>query len=84
MLVNLHGLINFLQIPHCEFRKIKLQKLNISKEHGLICPKQSRIVWNVSNILMVIQKMNSTGFFMWYALKRKKEKQNKELFFFLL
>lgn len=56
MLVNVHGLINFLQIPYCEFRKLQLQKLNISKEHSPICPKQSKTVWNVSNILIVTQK----------------------------
>lgn len=76
MLVNLHGLINFLQIPHCEFRKLQLQKLNKSKEHSLICPKQSRIVWNVSNILMVIQKLNSIVFFNVSCIK--KLRQNKK------
>lgn len=75
MLVNLHGLINFLQIPQCEFRKLQLQKLNISKEHSLICPKQSRIVWNVSNTLMVIQKMNSIGVFNVSFIKKEKGKK---------
>lgn len=56
MLVNFHGLINFLQIPYHEFRKLQLQKLNISKEHSRIRPEQSRTVWNVSNILIVTQK----------------------------
>lgn len=76
MLVNLHGLINFLQIPHCEFRKLQLQKLNKLKEHSQICPKQSRIVWNVSNILMVIQKLNSFFFFNVSCIK--KLRQNKK------
>lgn len=75
MLVNLHGLINFLQIPQCEFRKLQLQKLNISKEHSLICPKQSRIIWNVSNILMVIQKQ--LNFIVFYVNCIKKEKEKK-------